>query len=81
MSRSAPEVVHVGSASRDITAEDARVVRSALATLPEQLRSLIELAYYEGLTHSEIASRTGIPLGTVKTRLRNAMGTLRSALA
>jgi RNA polymerase sigma-70 factor, ECF subfamily len=67
--------------SATITAEDARVVRSALATLPEQLRSLIELAYYEGLTHSEIASRTGIPLGTVKTRLRNAMGTLRSALA
>lgn len=67
--------------SATITAEDARVVRSALAGLPEQLRSLIELAYYEGLTHSEIASRTGIPLGTVKTRLRSAMGTLRSALA
>ena len=67
--------------SATITAEDARVVRSALERLPEQLRSLIELAYYEGLTHSEIASRTGIPLGTVKTRLRNAMGTLRSALA
>ena len=67
--------------SATITAEDARVVRSALASLPEQLRSLIELAYYEGLTHSEIAERTGIPLGTVKTRIRNAMGTLRSALA
>ena len=67
--------------SATITAEDARVVRTALERLPEQLRSLIELAYYEGLTHSEIASRTGIPLGTVKTRLRNAMGTLRSALA
>ena len=64
-----------------IVAEDTRLVRGALARLPDQFRSLIELAYYEGLTHSEIAERTGIPLGTVKTRLRNAMGTLRSALA
>ena len=64
-----------------ITADDARVVRSALKGLPDQLRSLIELAYYEGLTHSEIAQRTGMPLGTVKTRIRNAMVTLRSALA
>ena len=57
------------------------MVRGALARLPDQFRSLIELAYYEGLSHSEIAARTGIPLGTVKTRLRNAMGTLRSVLA
>jgi RNA polymerase sigma-70 factor, ECF subfamily len=67
--------------STTLVAEDTRLVRGALAQLPDQFRSLIELAYYEGLTHSEIASRTGIPLGTVKTRLRNAMGTLRSALA
>jgi RNA polymerase sigma-70 factor (ECF subfamily) len=64
-----------------ILADSARQVRGALAQLPDQFRSLIELAYYEGLTHSEIASRTGIPLGTVKTRLRSAMGTLRSVLA
>ena len=64
-----------------LTAEDTRLVRGALARLPDQFRSLIELAYYEGLSHSEIAARTGIPLGTVKTRLRNAMGTLRSVLA
>jgi RNA polymerase sigma-70 factor (ECF subfamily) len=64
-----------------MVAEDTRLVRGALARLPDQFRSLIELAYYEGLTHSEIAERTGIPLGTVKTRLRSAMGTLRSALA
>jgi len=67
--------------STTIVAEDTRIVRGALAQLPDQFRSLIELAYYEGLTHSEIAARTGIPLGTVKTRLRNAMGSLRSALA
>jgi RNA polymerase sigma-70 factor (ECF subfamily) len=63
-----------------LLAENIRQVRGALAQLPDQIRSLIELAYYEGLTHSEIAERTGIPLGTVKTRLRSAMGTLRSAL-
>ena len=63
-----------------LLAENVRQVRGALAQLPDQIRSLIELAYYEGLTHSEIAERTGIPLGTVKTRLRTAMGTLRSAL-
>lgn len=67
--------------SSTILAEDVRQVRGALANLPDQIRSLIELAYYEGLTHMEIAERTGIPLGTVKTRLRTAMGTLRSALA
>ena len=80
------EAVPLPSADRTpetstLVAEDTRLVRGALARLPEQFRSLIELAYYEGLTHSEIAARTGIPLGTVKTRLRSAMGSLRSALA
>lgn len=64
-----------------LAAEDTRLVRGALARLPDQFRSLVELAYYEGLSHSEIAARTGIPIGTVKTRLRSAMGTLRSVLA
>jgi RNA polymerase sigma-70 factor (ECF subfamily) len=55
-------------------------VRQALEALPEPQRALIELAYYEGLTHVEIAERTHVPLGTVKTRLRTAMLTLRAAL-
>lgn len=55
-------------------------VRRALATLPQEQRSTIELAYFEGLTHSEIAQRTGDPLGTVKTRLRTAVETLRRIL-
>jgi RNA polymerase sigma-70 factor (ECF subfamily) len=63
-----------------LSAEDARGVQSALERLPEAQRSLVDLAYYEGLTHAEIAARTGIPLGTVKTRLRTAMMTLRDAL-
>lgn len=64
-----------------ISAEDVQHVRGALTKLPENQRTLVELAYYEGLTHSEIAERTGVPLGTVKTRLRAAMAALRTALA
>ena len=63
-----------------ISSEDARNVRAALDGLTEEQRALVNFAYYEGLTHSEIAARTGVPLGTIKTRLRSAMGTLRKAL-
>ena len=54
-------------------------VRGVIANLPEQQRTTLELAYFEGLSHTEIASRTGDPLGTVKTRLRQALITLRKA--
>src|SRR6202522_638899 len=52
-------------------------VKRALGNLPKEQRAAIELAYFEGLTHSEIAARTGDPLGTVKTRLRSALETLK----
>jgi RNA polymerase sigma-70 factor (ECF subfamily) len=54
-------------------------VRSVLASLPQEQRKSLELAYFEGLTHTEIASRTGDPLGTVKTRIRQALISLRKA--
>jgi RNA polymerase sigma-70 factor (ECF subfamily) len=54
-------------------------VRGVLAKLPQEQRKSLELAYFEGLTHTEIASRTGDPLGTVKTRIRQALITLRKA--
>jgi RNA polymerase sigma-70 factor (ECF subfamily) len=55
-------------------------VRSVLATLAPPQREALELAYFQGMTHSEIARRTGEPLGTVKTRLRAALGELKRAL-
>jgi RNA polymerase sigma-70 factor (ECF subfamily) len=63
-----------------MSSEDAQAVRAALERLPDEQRALVNLAYYEGLTHSEIAALTGVPLGTIKTRLRAAMTTLRGAL-
>lgn len=55
-------------------------VKGALGLLSSEQRAAVELAYFEGMTHSEIAARTGDPLGTVKTRLRAAMETLRQNL-
>jgi RNA polymerase sigma-70 factor (ECF subfamily) len=53
----------------------------AIATLPEKQRDLIEKAFYGHLSHSEIAEITGLPLGTIKSRIRLALDRLRHALA
>lgn len=55
-------------------------VHSALDTLPDNERQLIELAYWSGLSQSEIANLVGIPLGTVKTRTRSALARLADEL-
>ncbi len=62
-------------------AERHRFVRRALAGLNADARQAIELAYFAGLTHTEIAAHLEQPLGTVKTRIRTAMMQLRSLLA
>ncbi|MBX7218942.1 MAG: sigma-70 family RNA polymerase sigma factor [Blastocatellia bacterium] len=60
--------------------ERRRMVQTALAELPPEQRQVIELAYFGGLSHSEISEKLSQPLGTVKTRIRLAMNRLRDAL-
>jgi RNA polymerase sigma-70 factor (ECF subfamily) len=63
-------------AERSILMEKAR---AAVKLLPTEQRKTLEMAFFDGLTHSEIAEMTGDPLGTVKTRIRSALLTLRKA--
>lgn len=62
-------------------AATAGMVRGALGRLPEPQRALIEAAFFEGFTHSELSERFGVPLGTVKARIRTGLLALRSQLA
>jgi RNA polymerase sigma-70 factor (ECF subfamily) len=55
-------------------------VRSYMLSLPPEQQKSIELAFFQGLSHTEIAAKTGDPLGTVKTRIRLALLSLRKAL-
>ena len=55
-------------------------VRRLAADLPAEQRTMLEMAFFDGSTHAEIAQKTGIPLGTVKTRIRAALSTLGRAL-
>lgn len=55
-------------------------IRAAMAEMPPEQRRCMEMAYFQGLTHSEIAANTGEPLGTVKTRIRSALMQLRKML-
>ncbi len=63
-----------------IAGEAGRSIRGKLAELPVEQSSVIELAYFGGLTHSEIAARLGLPLGTAKARMRLGLKKLRLAL-
>lgn len=65
-----------GDADRSRAAEK---VRGVLGVMPAAQRSALEMAYFQGLSHSEIATKTGEPLGTVKTRIRAGLMALRKA--
>jgi RNA polymerase sigma-70 factor (ECF subfamily) len=66
---------------RDTSRAEYRVhVRRALNELSEDQRAAVDLALYAGFSHSEIADRLGVPLGTIKTRIRSAMQKLKSTL-
>jgi RNA polymerase sigma factor (sigma-70 family) len=60
--------------------EERRVVRAALEELPEEQRAVITFMYFDGLTQSQVAEKTGLPLGTVKSRTLLGMRKLRAAL-
>jgi RNA polymerase sigma-70 factor (ECF subfamily) len=55
-------------------------VRGVMQNLPSEQQESVALAFFEGLSHAEIAARTGDPLGTVKTRIRLALISLRKAI-
>jgi RNA polymerase sigma-70 factor (ECF subfamily) len=63
-----------------VRSEQGEAVRGALAAIPEEQRRALLLAYFEGLSQTEIAARLGQPLGTVKTRMRSGMMKLRELL-
>jgi RNA polymerase sigma-70 factor (ECF subfamily) len=64
----------------EILRQRAKILRRAMTALPEKQRDFIQLAYFEGMTHSEIAAHRGVPLGSAKTRLRLAILKLRKIL-
>jgi RNA polymerase sigma-70 factor (ECF subfamily) len=61
-------------------AQSNSAIGELIATLTPMQRQLVALAFYQGLSHGEIAAQTGIPLGTVKSHIRRALGVLRGAL-
>ena len=77
-----PDVISTEASpeSLAIASQSSRSMMRALAAVPTEQRQALELAFFAGLSHSEIAEQLGEPLGTVKTRIRLAVGRLRELL-
>jgi RNA polymerase sigma-70 factor (ECF subfamily) len=73
--------VSVSSPLQNVEAsQDRELIRGAVGRLPEEQQRVVTMAYFEGLSQTEIAERLGVPLGTVKTRVRLAISKLRASL-
>jgi RNA polymerase sigma-70 factor, ECF subfamily len=75
-----PLAVHHNLENEAVRGELIGRVRLSLETMPAEQRSALELAYFKGMTHTQIAASTQLPLGTVKTRIRSALQALRKTL-
>jgi RNA polymerase sigma-70 factor (ECF subfamily) len=76
-----PEPAMHHSADKEVVASDtAEIFRNVIATLPEAQQEALRFAFYRGMSQREIAAHTGIPLGTIKTRLELAIRKMRAGL-
>ncbi len=77
-----PEMVDIGTNPEEnlSQSQQAMFIRRAMASLPAEQRIALDLGFYSGLTHAEIAERLNLPLGTVKSRIRMGMNKLREVL-
>ena len=72
--------IYIPAATANLDTEHISIVRKAVINLPEEQRQAIEMAFFNGLTHAEIAVKLNEPLGTVKARIRRGMLKLRESL-
>ena len=75
------DMAHMATEVEEVSALANRLlVSDAVKTLPERARTVVELAFYEELTHGEIAERTNLPLGTIKSDIRRGLTRMRRHL-
>lgn len=79
-SKTSPVTTHAGADEEAVRSDTAEIVSNLIARLPEAQQQAVQLAFFRGLSQREIAAQTGIPLGTIKTRLELALRKLRSAV-
>ncbi|MEI8133555.1 MAG: sigma-70 family RNA polymerase sigma factor [bacterium] len=78
---SSPELMEDNLLSQTMSAERMEIISSAMQDLPKDQVMLIDMAFFQGYSHSEIADALGIPLGTIKTKIRNGLLSLRNSLS